>query len=192
MSVGSLLVLFVIAVLVVGYGWYATIIARRNKALEALAGIDVQLKKRSDLIPNILTIAQKFMNHERSLLNEITELRAKATADYDRAKPADVKEHLDASQQLAGRMGQLMIAVEDYPDLKSDTTMAQAQQTYNEVETQIAAARRFYNSAVNGLNTAIQVFPGNFLAGFAKATVMPSYEAEDSARAVVAAADHLN
>ena len=68
-----------------------------------------ELKRLTDTfsIPNILTIAQKFMNHERSLLNEITELRAKATADYDRAKPADVKEHLDASRQLAGRMGQL-------------------------------------------------------------------------------------
>ncbi len=191
MSLGWILLMIVGGLALIGYGWYATIISRRNTALEALSGIDVQLKKRSDLIPNIVTIAQKFMDHERGLFHEITELRTKATASYDRTAPDAVKEHLDVADQLAGRMRQLMIAVENYPTLKSDATMLQAQQTYNEVELQIAAARRFYNSAVNSLNTSVQIFPGNLLADTAGVSAMPSYETEEASRAPVLASAML-
>lgn len=186
----TLIAVFAIPLIVL-YGWYASIIGKRNKAQEALSGIDVQLKKRSNLIPNILKIAKKFMDHEKSLLTEITALRERVDQDYDKSDKGEVQQHLNASELLAGKMGQLMVSVEDYPELKSNETMIQAMQTYNEVEAQIAAARRFYNSSVTSLNNSIQIFPGNLLAGLANASVLPFYEAEEAAKAPVNAGEYL-
>lgn len=173
------------------YFWYAGIITKRNKALEALSGIDVQLQKRLDVIPNILKIAKKFLDHEKGLLSEITALREKIDQNYNKHNSDEVKAHLDAARDLGGKMGQLMVQVEAYPDLKSDQTMVQAMQSYNEVEAQIAAARRFYNSAVNDLRNAIQIFPGNVIAGWAGVSDMPFYEAEERAAQAVDAAEYL-
>lgn len=187
-----LIFLGIVGVILVGaYLWYASIVTKRNKAQEALSGIDVQLQKRSNLIPNILKIAKKFMEHEKELLTQVTELRTRVDAGYDASDAASVKDHLGASSALGGAMGKLMVAVEAYPDLKSSDTMVQAQQTYNEVEGQIAAARRFYNASVTQLNNSIQIFPGNLLAGFAGATAMPFYEAYEGATAPVDASDFL-
>ena len=104
---------------------------------------------------------------------------------------AEFEQHLAVAEQLTGKMGQLMIAVEDYPDLKSDQTMIQAMQTYNEVEAQIAAARRFYNSAVTSLNSSVQIFPGNIIAGMVGVSEMPFYEADEASKASVNADDYL-
>ena len=144
---------------IIGYLWYVSLIKKRNTGREALSGIDVQLKKRSNLVPNILKIAQKYMDHEKSLLTEITELRALATKGYNESDPRSVKSHLEVSEKLNQKVSQLMVSVENYPELKSDNTMLQAMQTYNEVEARLSAARRFYISAVSELNTAVEVFP---------------------------------
>lgn len=184
-------VIVVVVLIIAAYSWYVRIVSRRNKAQEALSGIDVQLKKRSNLIPNILTIAQKFMDHEKALLSEITALRSKVDSDYDSTDASAVTEHLAAAGQLGASLGRFMISVEDYPDLKSDQTMIQAQQTYNEVEAQISAARRFYNSAVTALNNSVQIFPGNIIAGMAGVAAFPFYEADEASRAPVSAADLL-
>lgn len=192
MAAVIVLLIIVIVPLVIGYFWYVGIVTKRNKAQEALSGVDVQLKKRSNLIPNILKIAKKFMEHEKSLLTEITELRAKVEKDYDENDKEAVREHLAAADQLAGKMNGLMVQVENYPDLKSDQTMIQAMQTYNEVEEQIAASRRFYNSAVTLLNNSVQIFPGNIIAGMAGVSEMPFYEAEEEAKIPVNADDYLS
>ena len=185
--------LIIILALLAGlYIWYASIISRKNSAGEALSGIDVQLKKRSNLIPNILTIAKRFMKHEKELISGVTELRTRVDESYNPGNPESVREHLQAAGALGGSMGRLMIAVEDYPELKSDETMLQAQRTYNEVEAQIAAARRFYNASVTRLNNSIEIFPGNLIAGLAKARVMPFYEADEVSTAPVDADSFLN
>ena len=180
-----------VAVIVVLYIWYTRIIGRKNSALEALSGIDVQLKKRSNLIPNILTIAKRFMEHEKELLSAVTQLRTQADNEYDAGDPLAVSEHLKSANALGGQMGRLMMSMEAYPDMKSDQTMLQAQQTYNEVEAQISAARRFYNSSVTELNNSIEIFPGNLLAGFAKAKVMPFYETDEASKTPVDASTYL-
>jgi LemA protein len=180
-----------ILVAIILYGWYASIITKRNGALEALSSVDVQLKQRLDLIPNILKIARSFMDHEKSLLEEITQLRTRAAAAYDPKDAKAVSEHLTTVDQLSSRMGQLMVNVENYPTLKSDATMVTAMQSYNEVEAQIAAARRFYNSAVSALNSSIQIFPGNILAGMAGVTGMPFYKAEEAVHASIDANAYL-
>ncbi len=185
------LILTVAVPLVIAYAWYASLIGKRNKAREALSTIDVQLRQRFDLIPNILKIAQKFMDHEKDLMSEITAMRTAAQQGYDRNDTQAVKEHFATAEKLAGKMGALMVSVENYPTLKSDQTMLQAQQTYNEVEAQIVAARRFYNASVTDLNNAVQIFPGNIIARLAGVAEMPFYEAEEAARAPVDAAQYL-
>lgn len=187
----GLVLLFISIPLIIFYFLYVGIIKKRNKAKEALSGIDVQLKQRSNLIPNILTIAKKFMEHEKTLLTEITELRTQLEKDYDETSHKELKEHLVTAEKLSGSMGKLMVTVENYPDLKSDATMVKAQETYNEVEAQITAARRFYNAAVTELNNSVQIFPGNLIASMIGISEMPFYEAEEAAKAPVNASDFL-
>jgi len=185
------IIVLVLLIIAAPYLWYVAIISRRNKALEALSSVDVQLKMRSELIPNILAIAKRFMEHELNLMTNITSLRTQAAASYDPKDAVAVKQHLDSVKALETSMGQFMVQVEAYPALKSDEPMLQAQRSYNEVEAQIAAARRFYNSAVNALNTSIQIFPGNILASMAGVDIMPFYEAESEAKQSVNAKDYL-
>ncbi|WP_028771931.1 LemA family protein [Shewanella waksmanii] len=186
---GLLLALALVAI--VAYLWYVSLIKKRNTTREALSGIDVQLKKRANLVPNILKIAQKFMDHEQSLLTEITALRTQVAGGYDQQDPQAISQHLAAAEQLNQKMAQLMVNVENYPELKSDNTMLQAMQTYNEVEAHISAARRFYNAAVTELNNAVEIFPGSIIAAMASVKVMPFYQADDAAKQSVDASDYL-
>lgn len=184
--------IIIAALLVIFYFWYAAIIVRKNRVSEALSGIDVQLKKRSEVIPNILTIAKKFMEHEEKIFTQITALREKLQSDYNKNDLAQVKNHLTLSEELSQSMNSFMARAESYPELKSSQNMLQAQQTYNEIEEQISAARRFYNSAVAELRNSIQIFPGNLLASIAGAQDMPLYEAEESSKAPVSAQNFLS
>jgi len=181
----------IILVLIILYFLYARIIRNKNNVLEALAGIDVQLKNRSNLIPNILTIAKKFMTHEKDLLENVTKLRTRESQGYNQTDPSSIKEHISTATALGSELGKMMISVEAYPDLKSDETMVKAQLTYNEVESKIAAARRFYNSAVAQLNNSIEIFPGSILAKYANAQTMPFYEADEASKESVSADNYL-
>lgn len=185
----SLVVL--LGLLFLSYTFYVSLIQKKNKAKEAFSGIDIQLKKRYDLIPNVLQIAKKFMEHERGLLEEIARLRAQAAGMPANLSNAEQKLSLD--NMITGKMGQLMVSVENYPQLKSDQTMMTAMQTYNEQEEHIAAARRFYNSAVLELNNAVEIFPGNILAMLLNIKQLPFFEVtEAKERERINAADYLN
>ena len=173
--------------LILLYFLYARIIRNKNNVFEALAGIDVQLKNRSNLIPNVLTIAKKFMNHEKDLIENVTKLRTKENQPYDKSDPTAIKDHISAAATLGSELGKVMISVEAYPELKSNETMIQAQLTYNEVEAKIAAARRFYNSAVSQLNNSIEIFPGSILSKYANAQIMPFYEADEASKQPISA-----
>ncbi len=168
----SLNLIILIAVVAIFYFWYASIISKRNKVLDALSRIDVQLKNRLDLIPNILTIAKKFMEHEKGVFEEVTSLREQLGKNYDPKNPQDVSNHLASSEVLA-------------------QNMLHAQQIYNEVEAQIVAARRFYNSAVSALRNAIQIFTGNILAILIGVKEMPFFEGGEEVKAPVDAAKFL-
>jgi LemA protein len=183
--------ILLVALLALFYFWYVAIITRRNKALEALSGIDVQLKKRLDLIPNILKIAKKFMEHEEKIFGEVTALREGLQKNYDPKNAEEVERHLKLSEALSGKMSGFMLRAENYPELRSSQNMIEAQQSYNEVEAQIAAARRFYNAAVNSLANSIQIFPGNLFAKIIGVKPMPLYEADDAAKQSVDAEKFL-
>lgn len=187
----STIILLVAAglILVCGYCIYVSLIQKKNKVMEAFSSIDVQLKKRYDLIPNILTLASKFMEHEKGLFEEVTKLRTQAMSLPNDMNNVGQKLQLDS--QIKGLMGQIMVAVENYPQLKSDQTMMVAMQTYNEVEEHIAAARRFYNSAVLDLNNAVEIFPSSLVAACVGVRRQEFFQAEEVERKVINAADYL-
>ena len=187
----SLIVIAIIAVvlLFILYPLYVRLIKLKNKTKEAMSGIDVQLKKRYDLIPNILRIAQKYMEHERGLFDEITRLRSAAASIKSDANT--IGETINLDNQISSKMGQLMVNVENYPQLKADGTMMQTMQTYSEVEEHVAAARRFYNSAVNELNNAVEIFPSSIIAGMIGIKSYPFFETDEQSRQPVNAADYL-
>lgn len=175
------MMLIIAAVVAVGlYIWYATVVARRNKVREALSSVDVHLNQRHDLIPNIVSLAARFMDHERALLTEVTRLREEARKTP--ATPSEAGKRFALEGELGQRVGQLLVGMEAYPELKSDRPVIEAQQTWAEIEAQITASRRFYNAAVNQLNNAIQIFPGPIIAGIAGVTAMPFFEAPAAAR----------
>lgn len=170
----------IVIVAIVFYGIYVRLITKRNKALEALSGIDVQLTKRRNVIDNVLKLAKKFMEHERSLLESITQLRTEVQKQLTgKEMPEDMKKRFEAENELGGKMQQLLIAVENYPNLKSDAAVVQAQQTYNEIEEHLAAARRFYNAAVNDLKNAVQIFPSSFVASVLDIKEFAFFEADE-------------
>jgi LemA protein len=181
MGAGSVWLIIGAAGVAALYLWYATIIARRNKVQEALSSVDVHLNQRHDLIPNIVSLAGKFMEHERALLTDITRLREEARK-ATLATPDEVGKRLALEGELGQRVGQLLVGMEAYPELKSDRPVMEAQQTWTEIEAQITASRRFYNAAVNQLNDAIQIFPGSVIAGIAGVRAMPFFEAPVAAR----------
>lgn len=150
-----------IVIAVLFYAQYVRLIVVRNKVRESASDIDVQLKKRYDLIPNMLQMAAKFMEHEKSLMTELTELRTKAMASTFVGSP---KEKMELESLLNQKLGEFKVSLENYPDLKSNQTMITAMQSMNEVEEHISAARRFYNSNVNALKNAVEIFPGNIVA----------------------------
>lgn len=141
-------------------GMYNSLVRKRNEVDNAFGGMDVQLKKRYDLIPNLVATVQQYASHEKELLEKVTQLRAKAT---DRQMSPDEKVEVD--NQISSAMHGIMVAVENYPDLKASENFMNLQRTLNEVESQISAARRTYNAVITDFNNAIQVFPKSIIAG---------------------------
>ena len=176
-------------ILITLYFLYAGVIMKKNKVKEASAGIDVQLKKRYDLIPNLLNMAAKFMAHESKLMEEITKLRTAAMANSFKDNP---QEKIKNEKLLESELKEFNLSVENYPDLKSNQTMMTAMQSMNEVEEHIAAARRFYNAAVNDLTNACEIFPSSLIASMLGIRAdMPYFEAEEAAKAPVNSGDYF-
>lgn len=181
--------IFIVVVCVFVYSIYSSVIKAKNKAQEALSSIDVQLKKRYDLIPNILKIANKFMEHEKRLLEELTQLRTQAMNVSNKLSDSSKKIELD--KQINNKMAEFMLAVENYPELKSDQTMVQAMQTFSDVEEHIAAARRFYNSAVLELNNKVEIFPFSLFASSLGITKQDFFEAQKHEIKRIDVADYI-
>ena len=171
------------------YATYVSVIQKKNKVQDAFSSIDVQLKMRYDLIPNILILANKFMEHEKGLLEKVTELRTQAMAIPNSIDNIGKKLELDS--QIKDLMGQIMVSVENYPQLKSDKTMMTAMQTYNEVEAHIAAARRFYNSAVLELNNACEIFASSVFAAMDGAKKQEFFKVTETERQNINASEYL-
>jgi LemA protein len=156
MSVSLIILLVVIIILVLMYN---SLVAKKNQVENIFAGVDAVLKKRYDLIPNLVASVSKYMEHEKGILEEVTKLRA----DANKPNISDAqKMALDA--KVTSALGSIMIAVENYPELKANENVMHLQHSLNEIEEQISAARRAYNQAVTDYNNAIEMVPTNFMA----------------------------
>jgi len=166
-----------IIVLVVGYGIYLynDLVSKRQLTNEGWSGIDVQLKRRTDLIPNLLETVKGYMGHERETLEAVTQARAAATNGAN-AGPAE-RSKLEGA--LSGALGKLLAIAEAYPDLKANTTFLEFQGALQTVEDEIQLSRRYYNGAVRNMNTAVESFPQNVVANAFKFEQAEYFELEN-------------
>jgi len=136
------------------------LVSKKNKIEFAFSSIDVMLKKRFDLIPNIVSSVKTYMNHEKELLTKITALRS-GFQNVD----SNSTERFEMENELSGLLSSLNVNIENYPDIKSNENIIHLQKTLNETEEQISAARRVYNAAVLNYNNSVESIPTNILAG---------------------------
>ncbi len=171
---------------------YNGLVTLRNRFKNAFAQIDVQLKRRYDLIPNLVETAKGYIKHERETLEAVIAARntaksANQVAAADPADPEAMKKMVAAETGLSGALGRLFALSEAYPDLKANQTMMQLSEELTSTENKIAFARQAYNDEVMSYNTAIESFPGNFVAGFGgfkEATLLESTESPEERKPV--------
>ena len=156
---------------------YNALVRLKNRVKEGWSDIDVQLKRRHDLIPNLVNSVKGYMTHERGLLEKITQFRSKAVEAQKGGNSAELSK---VESQLGGMLGQLQIAVEAYPDLKANQNVAQLMDELSDTENKIQASRRFYNGQVRDFNTKIESFPNNMIAGSLKFVKFEYFEVEDA------------
>jgi LemA protein len=155
---------------------YNSLVAKKNAVENAFASIDVFLKKRYDLIPNLVAAVKGYMQHEAETLAKVTEMRTRASAGG-----VSSEEKVTLNNQLTTGLGRLMVAVEAYPELKASENFNHLQRTLNEIEEQLSAARRAFNAGVTEYNNAVEMFPGNLLAGplgFTRRTLLVTPDTE--------------
>jgi len=150
-------VLFVIFLIVLMYN---SLIARKNQVENIEGSINALLKKRHDLIPNLVESVKGYMKHEKEVLEEITKLRSQAL------KTQNPKEKISIENRLTNLLDKILVNIENYPELKANQNFLQLQNTITMLENEIAAARRAYNQAVTDYNNAIEMFPTNIMASF--------------------------
>lgn len=155
--------LIIIGILVLLVIWvisiYNTLVSLRNHRENAFADIDVQLKQRHDLVPQLLGAVKGYMEHERGTLEAVTNARTRAV------NATGINEKIAAEQELGSALQGLNIQVEAYPDLKASQNFMQLQNEISDIENKLAAVRRFFNSATKELNIAVQKFPNTIFAG---------------------------
>ncbi len=160
-STAIIFILIAFIALMFGIQIYNSLILKKNQVSKSFSSVDVLLKKRWDLIPNLVAVVKNHMEFEQQTLAEITRLRS-------RAMSGDItpEQRLNTENQITRTMGNIMALIENYPDLKSNNHVTQLLESLNETEEQISAARRFYNAAVTDYNNAIEMFPSNIVAGY--------------------------
>lgn len=166
--VGFAVVAIAIALFVIGI--YNKLVTLRNRFQNAFSQIDVQLKRRYDLIPNLVETAKAFMAHERDTLEAVIKARNQAVsagqaAAKDPGDPAAMKQLGQAEGQLGGALSRLLMVAEAYPDLKANQNMLALQEELKSTENKVAFARQGYNDAATSYNIAIELFPNNMVAG---------------------------
>jgi LemA protein len=173
----TLILIVVVVVLVFGaISIYNNLVKLRNNRENAFANIDVQLKQRFDLIPQLVATVKGYATHEKELLEKITAARTAAMS------ATNINDKIQADQQLSSALAGLKVSVEAYPDLKANQNFLQLQGELADIENKLAATRRFFNSTTRELNNAVQTFPGNLLAGMFGFQKEPMYEIQASER----------
>ena len=172
-GIAAVLLLYIVIV-------FNRLVRQRNVVREGWSGIDVQLKRRSDLVPELVEVVKGYAPHERTLLEEVT---AKRALSLDAQAQGNVAQNAQATQQLGSAVGRLIAVAEAYPQLKASENFHKLQEQLSEIEEQLQFARRYYNGAVRNLNISIQSFPDLLIAkpfGFSE---QPFFELEDRSQA---------
>jgi LemA protein len=177
------IVIVVLLVLVALALWAAFngLVRRRNRTQEAWSEIDVELKRRHDLIPNLVSTVEGYASHERGTFEAVTQARAAAVAAGQTGDPTKVAA---AENALSGTLRSLFAVAENYPQLRAVESFVQLQETLTATEDKIEYARRYYNTSARDYNTALQSFPRNLIAGTFHFTAVAFYEADATDRSV--------
>lgn len=171
---GLIIILAIVAILaLILVTAYNRLVRLRNNRENAFADIDVQLRQRHDLIPQLVEAVKGYMKHERELLIEVTNARASAM------KADNINDKISAESRLSNAIGGIQVAVEAYPDLKANQNFMNLQEEISDVENKLAASRRFFNSATKELNVSVQSFPSNIVAGMFGFHAEPMFDLGD-------------
>lgn len=183
--------LSLVAVVVLVVVWlvmsYNKFVSLRNRVQEAWSDIEVQLKRRHDLVPNLVNTVKGYAAHEQGTFDAVIEARSKATAinlDTANASPADLQKLSAAEGALTQSLGKIFALAEAYPDLKANTNFLELQRELSDTENKVQASRRFYNGVVKAMNDAVQMFPGNVIAGLFGFKASAFFDVEESEKAV--------
>ncbi len=183
----TMFLLVILALLVALVGWfiatYNKLIKLRNMKEEGWSGIDVQLKRRSNLIPNLLESVKGYIGHERSVLEDVTRLRTQSM------NASQVGAKIAAESALTRSLGKLFAVAENYPDLKASQNFIDLQQQLSSLEDEIQLSRRYYNGTVRNLNVGIETFPNSIVAGMFNFEKAVYFEIEDKADRAVPKVD---
>jgi len=170
-----ILVIVVVAIGLWAVSIYNGLVRRKNVVAEAWSGIDTQLKRRADLIPNLVETVKGYAGHERETFDELAKLRSQGQAQ------ADVAARAQTEQAITAAIGRVLAVAEAYPQLRASENFQSLQKDLADVEDQIQLARRYYNGAVRDFNVMIQQFPSNFVANWGGFTPAPFFQIEDAA-----------
>ena len=151
---------------------YNSLIKLSNRVKEAFATMDVYLKKRWDLIPNLVEVVKGYMKHEASVLENVVKLR---NSSYDKMSLTD---KIDTNEQLTAGLSKLMVVAESYPDLKASQNFSDLSTQLSKVEDEIANSRKYYNAVVRNMNTKIEMFPSNIVAKMFSFQLSKMFEAD--------------
>ncbi len=165
---------------------YNSLVKLRNNRENAFANIDVQLKQRHDLIPQLVATVKGYATHEKEVLTKVTEARAAAM------NATGINDKIQAENHLSSALAGLRVSLEAYPDLKANESFLQLQGEIGDVENKLAATRRYFNSATKELNNKVQTFPSNIFAGMFGFTKEPMFEVPAAERAILDKAPEIN
>jgi LemA protein len=167
---GSIIVALAVVLLIAGIWIYNRLVRQRNRVSEAWAGIDVQLQRRHELVPNLVETVRGYSRHESGVLEKVTRLRGN--------NPGPSTELAEGESSLSRSIARLFALAEDYPDLKASENFAQLHTSLIEVEDQLQYARRYYNGTVRDNNTMVESFPANLVAGWFRFHAAEFFEIE--------------
>ena len=183
-------VIIIVAVIVllvfIVIGIYNSLVKLRNNRENAFANIDVQLKQRHDLIPQLVATVKGYAQHEKELLTRVTEARAAAMS------ATGINDKIQAENQLSSALAGLKVSLEAYPDLKANQNFLQLQEEISDIENKLAATRRYFNTATRELNNKVQTFPSNILAGMVGFQKEPMFEVPKEERASMEKAPEIS
>lgn len=174
MNIGLIVIVILVLVLVFGIAIYNSLVTLKNRVDEAWSDIDVQLKRRYDLIPNLINTVKGYATHEKELFEKVTAAR---TAAMSAGTPAEKQ---DAENMLSGTLKSLFAVSENYPDLKANQNFLELQRELTDTEDKIQASRRFYNGNVRDFNIKIETFPSNVIAGMLNFTKREFFAADEA------------